>query len=63
MVCPVCRRPVVQPRTGRRRVYCCNAHRQAHWRRRRPLGMELIRDMGLGDVSLLAMLEDDRRAR
>jgi site-specific DNA-methyltransferase (adenine-specific) len=33
--CPVCRRPIVQPRRGRRRRYCSNACRQTAHRRRR----------------------------
>ena len=38
--CPMCRRKVVQPRHGHKRVYCSESCRTAGWRKRHP---ELLR--------------------
>jgi hypothetical protein len=54
--CPVCGRPVVQPKTGRPRVFCGNAHRQAWFRRTHPLGWRVLRAQGIEDRSPLQML-------
>ena len=62
MPCPVCVREVQQPKTGRPRIYCCQAHRKKGYERRhwRPLGHDLIRRMGIEDRSPLAMLNEKR---
>ena len=44
MACPVCHRPVTQPKTGRPRIYCSDNHRLVHFRRTHPLGWKLVTD-------------------
>jgi hypothetical protein len=54
--CPMCGRPVVQPWTGRKRVYCSQAHRQAAYEDRHPFGEEFLRAAGIPDYRPLQML-------
>jgi hypothetical protein len=57
-VCPVCGRRFARAQTGRPRIYCGDRCKVAHFRGTHPLGSQLIREMGIEDLSLLQLLAE-----
>jgi len=54
--CAVCGMSFMRADVGRPRITCSNACRQEAYRRRHPLGWQLLRDLGIEDRSPLEML-------
>ena len=56
--CAVCDKPLPPKQPGPAKTYCGGACRQEQFRRRHPLGWQLIAQMGIQDRSPLQMLRE-----